>query len=314
MEEIEQTAISTYHVPPWFWKKYVDNSCTVLPKGSVEEFHQHLNTINKHIQFMVEKAANYPSLPGHLLYMISGWISANSCLSEENTSIPWLLFTPSSLTQSLQQQHYSDELGTSRLLLSTGWRRLVISVLKKNGYPKQFIQRSAPPPSQPEHQTDNGADSNTEVENTRKPSSVTLPYVQGLSETIKRLLEKLDVRVRLRPNWTHHQAKGPRTTWRMDRSGIQDSLQRLQENIFRTVRSLASRIEEHEWAVRGDTNTSTNSCFVPSHMRIVCMRFKNDMHFHDVLSITVTLFSCIATSKILCGQLNVRCTTCWHFD
>jgi hypothetical protein len=55
MEEIEQTAISTYHTHPRFRKRYVDDTCTVLQRGSVEDFHQHLNAINEHIQFTVEE-------------------------------------------------------------------------------------------------------------------------------------------------------------------------------------------------------------------------------------------------------------------
>ena len=60
-----------------------------------------------------------------------------------------------------------------------------------------------------EHQTNHSADSDTDADNTKKPpsKSVTLPYVRGLSETIKRLLEKLhvDVRVRFRPKRTLRQ-------------------------------------------------------------------------------------------------------------
>ena len=62
MEEIEQTALSSFHPPPWFWKRYVDDTCTVLPRGLVEGFHQHLNSISEHIQFTVEEE-KYGCLP-----------------------------------------------------------------------------------------------------------------------------------------------------------------------------------------------------------------------------------------------------------
>ena len=80
-----------------------------------------------------------------------------------------------------------------------------MSALVRNGYPKCFIQRSAPHPSRTEHQVDGSIDTYTNEDSTRKPPNVTLPYIRGLSETIKRILEKLDVRVRFSPNQTLRQ-------------------------------------------------------------------------------------------------------------
>lgn len=31
MKDIEQKALSTFHTPPLFWRRYVDDTCTVLP-------------------------------------------------------------------------------------------------------------------------------------------------------------------------------------------------------------------------------------------------------------------------------------------
>ena len=46
MEEIEQTAITiALHRSTW-WFRYVDDSHTCLRKDQVDEFHQHLNSIN----------------------------------------------------------------------------------------------------------------------------------------------------------------------------------------------------------------------------------------------------------------------------
>ena len=45
MEEIEETAISTFpHPPKWF--RYVDDSHSCLRKDQVEQFHKHLISIN----------------------------------------------------------------------------------------------------------------------------------------------------------------------------------------------------------------------------------------------------------------------------
>ena len=54
MEDIEEIAIITAHHPPKWWFRYVDDSHTCLKREHVNEFHQHLNSINPNIQFTVE--------------------------------------------------------------------------------------------------------------------------------------------------------------------------------------------------------------------------------------------------------------------
>ena len=54
MEEIKELALSTLSPAPRFWKRYVDDTCTVLPAGSISTFHDHLNSINQHVQFTVK--------------------------------------------------------------------------------------------------------------------------------------------------------------------------------------------------------------------------------------------------------------------
>ena len=91
---------------------------------------------------------------------------------------------------------------------------------------------------------------------------MTLPYIRGLSETIKRLLEKLDVRVRLRPNRTPRQMLvKPRdpvpieqqngVVYRIPCGDCESTY------VGQSGRSLACRMKEHQRAVRGgDTNAS----------------------------------------------------------
>ena len=54
MEEIEETAISTFPHPPKWWFRYVDDSHCCLKKDQVDEFHKHLSSINRNIQFTLE--------------------------------------------------------------------------------------------------------------------------------------------------------------------------------------------------------------------------------------------------------------------
>ena len=64
MEEIEEEALSTCELVPQSWKRYVDDTLTALalPADAIGRFHNHLNSINPHIQFTVEVESNN-SLP-----------------------------------------------------------------------------------------------------------------------------------------------------------------------------------------------------------------------------------------------------------
>ena len=55
MENIECRALSSFHTPPCFWRRYVDDTCTVLPRNLVESFHAHLNSIDPNTQFTFER-------------------------------------------------------------------------------------------------------------------------------------------------------------------------------------------------------------------------------------------------------------------
>ena len=64
MEEIKETAISTFRHPPKWWFRYVDDSHSCLKKDEVDEFHKHLNSINPNIQFTLElENSNGQGLP-----------------------------------------------------------------------------------------------------------------------------------------------------------------------------------------------------------------------------------------------------------
>ena len=58
MEVIEELAISTYSVPPKFWKRYVDDSFIIIKKDAVSSFHNTLNASDPKISFTIELENN----------------------------------------------------------------------------------------------------------------------------------------------------------------------------------------------------------------------------------------------------------------
>ena len=58
MEDIEHKALSSFLTPPHFWKRYADDTCTILPGDLVNSFHSHLKRIDNNLQFTVEKESD----------------------------------------------------------------------------------------------------------------------------------------------------------------------------------------------------------------------------------------------------------------
>ena len=63
MEDFEQKAISTAPHPPYFWKRYVDDTFTILESSHREAFLDHINSADQHIQFTCEEQREDGSLP-----------------------------------------------------------------------------------------------------------------------------------------------------------------------------------------------------------------------------------------------------------
>ncbi len=55
MEQFEQKALATAPNPPSVWLRYVDNVFTQIGLLFVEEFHQHLNSMDTNIKFTIQK-------------------------------------------------------------------------------------------------------------------------------------------------------------------------------------------------------------------------------------------------------------------
>ena len=123
--------------------------------------------------------------------------------------------------------------------------------LKTNGYPQRFIRKQQ------------GDKKTSKPDEPRKEpkASITLPYVQGLFEPIRKL-EEADIRVRFKPNMTLRKLlvkpKDPVPVER--RTGILYQIpcsDCSQTYVGQSGRTIVDRIKEHQLVVKnGDTNTS----------------------------------------------------------
>ena len=159
MEEIEEVALSSYPgTPPRFWKRYVDDTCTAVPAESLTSLHEHLNSIDDHIQFTVEKEENgcLPFLDSLLTRETDGSISTSVYRKKTHTD-QYLQFSshhPLAHKKSVVTTlfHRATAL-SSDMVERVKENRRVTRALKNNGYPSSFIHRSSSStPPNPQHQ------------------------------------------------------------------------------------------------------------------------------------------------------------------
>ena len=63
MEDLETKAIWSAQNPPSFWRRFVDDTLTIMKSSQVESFLHHLNSIDHHIQFTKEDSRPDGSMP-----------------------------------------------------------------------------------------------------------------------------------------------------------------------------------------------------------------------------------------------------------
>ena len=63
MENLKEEAISTAPHPPYFWRRFVDDTFTILESSQKRAFMDHINSIDQHIQFTCEEQREDGSIP-----------------------------------------------------------------------------------------------------------------------------------------------------------------------------------------------------------------------------------------------------------
>ena len=177
MEHGEVQALPTFMASNRWWFRYVDDSNA--KSTELHNSHHHLNAVNSHIQFTVEhripgyerlrcKYTENPPIPTSTRHLIDTTLHnirdpspARSCA----TRLPSLLARPSE-----QKKHPTS---------STAYRF--------NGYPTRCIQNAAQLRSGPQsHHPD-------------PPGLAVIPYVQGVSDRVQRILQHFNIKTAFKP-------------------------------------------------------------------------------------------------------------------
>ena len=151
MEGIKQKALSTFHTPPCFWRRYVDDT-TVLPGDLVDSFHSHLNSINNNIQFTVEKESDEQLPFLDILLTREEGSSISTSVYRKTTHTDQYLNFESHHPVAHKRAVVKTLLRRAEALSSSGVSRVeeekhVTKALQKNGYSISFICRHSVPAS-----------------------------------------------------------------------------------------------------------------------------------------------------------------------
>ena len=264
MGNVEQRALSSFDYQPLFWKRYIDDTFTALPASVIDRFHKHLNSIEPSIQFTVEIEENgrLPFLDVLVIRNDDGTLCSSVYRTHTDQYLQYSSHHPSSHKQSVARTLFTRaSTHSSSLVQQADEETRIIKALRNNGYPNAFImdcrkkvQQKRPIPS---------LLSNSTITDSPPPIRVTIPYVQGQSEAIRRIIRSLDIQVIFRPLTTLRKMisrpKDPTSIFSQTGVVYNISCQECSSSyVGQTGRSLQQRIREHKRAVQ-QQNISTNA-------------------------------------------------------
>ena len=202
MERFEQLALRTYQgIPPALWVRYVDDTYLEIKIDEQEPFFAHANSVDKHIQFtkdgMIDRKLAF--LDAAVSVKDGGTFGITVYRKPTHTN-QYLLF---------DSHHPLDhKLGVVRTLFHRA-NTVVTSpedretehdylknALQKCGYSDWTFQKALKPKSLSQKESEPRTSANG------KNVNVTLPYVAGTYEKVKRLLMKQGISVSTKPSNT----------------------------------------------------------------------------------------------------------------
>ena len=202
MENFEVRVINTSPHPPLMWKRFVDDTFVVIKAAHKQEFLEHINSIDPHIQFTSEDSKPDGSMP-FLDMMITpredDRLSTTVYRKPTHTNLylQWDSHHPISSKYSVvgTLHHRAKTICSSPHMLQQEEDHLS-KVLIRCRYPTWAINRVKMKMGTPAQKKKNKNIANIQ-QNCQRPYMV-VPYYQGLSESVKRTCNKYGVQVYFR--------------------------------------------------------------------------------------------------------------------
>ena len=249
MEDVEDRALATTNVDVKFWKRYVDDTCVALAANKCEAFLGHLNLVEPTIQFTLERELDgkLPFLDVLLEHHPDGTISTSVFRKSTHTdryldySSHHPLAQRSAVVRTLQ--HRAEVLSSTQEALDKE-KSHVADALLKNGYPRWLIRQYSNPPEKVAGRVDE-----------QPRATISLPYIHGVSDALKRILEPFRIRTVMKPYRTLKQrlVHPKDVVPKMERSNVVYCIPCADcpaSYVGETKRRLGKRMDEHRRAVQ----------------------------------------------------------------
>ena len=206
MEAFEEKAINTS--PPSLWRRFVDDTFVIIKKTQKESFINHINSIDEKIQFTMEDSREDGSMP-FLDTLVTpcpdGSLSTRVYRKPTHTDLylQWdnhhTIAAKYSVVSTLH--HRAKAVCSTQQLFDEEEHHLQ-KVLKENKYPNWPLNRVKNKIKTPTKQDLKRREITSNSRGQNKPYMV-LPYVRGLSESMKNICSKHGVQVYYRGGKYH---------------------------------------------------------------------------------------------------------------
>ena len=250
MEDFECKTLSSYPNPPRFWGRYVDDTMVIIQRCEIENFTNHINSLHPAIKFTIEREVNgqLPMLDVRVIRETDGTLSFQVYRKPTHTN-QYLNFA--------SHHPLQHKLGVIRTLVD----RASSIVTKKEEHVKELsnIYRSLAVCGYSKWTMDIANNRNKETRRLRRNNvtthqvkgSVTIPYLAGVSESLRRLLISYGITTHVKPqNTIRSMLVAPKDkTDKLDKAGAIYGLSCLDcpsSYVGKTARTLRTRLSEHE--------------------------------------------------------------------
>ena len=205
MEDFEIRALATSPCTPKLWKRFVDDTFTVINKTHKEAFLEHLNSVNSNIQFTSEEPSEDGSMP--FLDML--------ITPDEEGRLKTTVYRKTTHTNQYQHWDSHHAIPSKYSMIGTLFHRAkticsgplqlqkekehLYSSLKKCKYPTWALNsmKMRSQTTATKKKNNNNRNFNPNNNKDSKPH-ITVPYHQELSESYKRTCKKYGIEVHLK--------------------------------------------------------------------------------------------------------------------
>ena len=188
MENFEVKAIRSSPHPPYLWKRFVDDTFTIIDSSHNSEFQEHINSIDERIQFTCEDQREDGSMP-FLDILITpeedGSLSTSVYRKPTHTDLYLQWDSHHTLTSKYSVigtlHHRAQTICSNTQLLQQEDNHLH-SALQKCKYPTWALNRIRIKTKKPALRNDNNNRTNSGSNNDNQKSYIVVPYYRGLGE------------------------------------------------------------------------------------------------------------------------------------